>query len=186
MTPTAVAAWESGAKRPTPATVARLALSLRVEPGFFAMRPSDIAALSGPPHFRSLRSTTQLARDQAFGYGQLAVDIAASLEKHVEYPEPDLPLLPSTAEPAADGATTVLSRPPARCASGGGWRRARLRTWSACWRTTACSSCSARRRPRTSTPTPSTAGCARWWCSTRSSTTTTGSGSMSPTSSATW
>lgn len=104
MTPTAVAAWESGVKRPTPATVARLALTLRVDPGFFAMRPSDVAALSGPPHFRSLRSTTQLARDQAFGYGQLAVDIAASLEKHVEYPQPDLPQLPVAPGPAAGGA----------------------------------------------------------------------------------
>jgi hypothetical protein len=27
------------------------------------------------PHFRSLRSTSQLARDQAFAYGQLAVEL---------------------------------------------------------------------------------------------------------------
>ncbi|OXM67187.1 MULTISPECIES: helix-turn-helix domain-containing protein [Amycolatopsis] len=92
--PTAVAAWESGAKRPTAATVAQLALSLSVEPGFFAIRPEDVAALSTTPHFRSLRSTSQLARDQAFAYGQLAVDIATSLEKHVEFPEPDVPSLP--------------------------------------------------------------------------------------------
>jgi Zn-dependent peptidase ImmA (M78 family)/transcriptional regulator with XRE-family HTH domain len=94
MSPTAVAAWESGAKRPTAVTVARLALSLGVDPGFFAMRPDDVAALSATPHFRSLRSTTQLARDQAFAYGQLAVDIATSLEKHVEYPDPDVPSFP--------------------------------------------------------------------------------------------
>jgi Zn-dependent peptidase ImmA (M78 family)/transcriptional regulator with XRE-family HTH domain len=94
MSPTAVAAWESGAKRPTAVTVARLALSLGVDPGFFAMRPDDVAALSATPHFRSLRSTTQLARDQAFAYGQLAVDIAASLEKHVECPDPDVPSFP--------------------------------------------------------------------------------------------
>jgi Zn-dependent peptidase ImmA (M78 family)/transcriptional regulator with XRE-family HTH domain len=94
MSPTAVAAWESGAKRPTAATVARLALSLSVEPGFFAVRPDDVAALSTTPHFRSLRSTSQLARDQAFAYGQLAVDIAMSLEKHVECPEPDVPSFP--------------------------------------------------------------------------------------------
>jgi Zn-dependent peptidase ImmA (M78 family)/transcriptional regulator with XRE-family HTH domain len=89
--PTAVAAWESGAKHPTAATVAQLALSLSVEPGFFAVRPDDVAALSTTPHFRSLRSTSQLARDQAFAYGQLAVDIATSLERHVEFPEPDVP-----------------------------------------------------------------------------------------------
>src|SRR5690349_16086141 len=73
--PTAVAAWESGAKRPTAATVGQLALSLSVEPNFFSVRPEDVAAASSTPHFRSLRSTSQLARDQAFAYGQLAVDI---------------------------------------------------------------------------------------------------------------
>jgi Zn-dependent peptidase ImmA (M78 family)/transcriptional regulator with XRE-family HTH domain len=91
---TAVAAWESGAKRPTAATVAQLALSLSVDPGFFVVRPDDIAALSTMPHFRSLRSTSQLARDQAFAYGQLAVDIATSLERHVEFPNVDVPSLP--------------------------------------------------------------------------------------------
>jgi Zn-dependent peptidase ImmA (M78 family)/transcriptional regulator with XRE-family HTH domain len=106
MSPTAVAAWESGAKRPTAVNVARLALSLGVDPGFFAMRPDDVAALSATPHFRSLRSTTQLARDQAFAYGQLAVDIATSLEKHVECPDPDVPSFPvpiDTDDLAADG-----------------------------------------------------------------------------------
>lgn len=93
---TAVAAWESGAKRPTAATVAQLALSLSVDPGFFAVRPDDVASLSTTPHFRSLRSTSQLARDQAFAYGQLAVDIAASLEKHVEFPDVDVPSVPVT------------------------------------------------------------------------------------------
>ncbi|MGH3481470.1 MAG: helix-turn-helix domain-containing protein, partial [Nocardioidaceae bacterium] len=91
---TAVAAWESGAKRPTAAHVAQLALSLSVDPGFFAVRPDDIAALSTTPHFRSLRSTSQLARDQAFAYGQLAADIANSLERHVELPAPDVPSRP--------------------------------------------------------------------------------------------
>jgi len=94
MSPTAVASWESGAKRPTTATVARLALSLQVDPGFFAVRPDDVAALSTTPHFRSLRSTSQLARDQAFAYGQLAVDIAMGLEKHVECPPADVPSFP--------------------------------------------------------------------------------------------
>jgi Zn-dependent peptidase ImmA (M78 family)/transcriptional regulator with XRE-family HTH domain len=95
---TAVAAWESGAKRPTAATVAQLALSLMVDPGFFVTRPNDIAAMSTMPHFRSLRSTSQLARDQAFAYGQLAVDIAASLERHVEFPAVEVPGFPVTVD----------------------------------------------------------------------------------------
>lgn len=102
--PTAVAAWESGAKRPTAATVAQLALSLSVEPSFFSVRPEDVATVSSTPHFRSLRSTSQLARDQAFAYGQLAVDIASSIEKHVEFPEADVPSWPvSVDDTAGDG-----------------------------------------------------------------------------------
>lgn len=88
--PTSVSAWESGAKRPTPSTVAQLSLGLSVDPGFFATRPNDVAKISALPHFRSLRSTSQLARDQAFAYGQIALDIAESLERHVELPEVDL------------------------------------------------------------------------------------------------
>jgi len=95
---TAVAGWESGAKRPTAAAVAQLALSLAVEPGFFAVRANDVAALSAMPHFRSLRSTGRLARDQASAYGQLAVDVAGSLERHVEFPDPNVPSFPVSAD----------------------------------------------------------------------------------------
>ncbi|UOX88426.1 ImmA/IrrE family metallo-endopeptidase [Amycolatopsis sp. FBCC-B4732] len=108
--PTAVTGWESGAKRPSPATVAQLALSLSVEPGFFAIRQDDVAALSATPHFRSLRSTTQLARDQAFAYGQLAVDIAASLEKHVEFPDPDVPSFPVSVDDRAGDSPEQAAR----------------------------------------------------------------------------
>lgn len=94
---TAVTGWEAGTKRPAASTVAELALALGVEPGFFAVRQDNIAALSGPPHFRSLRSTSQLARDQAFAYGRLTVDIASSLERNVEFP--DLDLLPCPVDP---------------------------------------------------------------------------------------
>lgn len=96
--PTAVASWESGAKTPTGPTIAQLALGLRVEPGFFAMRPKDIAAISTTPHFRSLRSTTQRVRDQAFAYGQIAVDVAACIERHVEFPGRDVPSVPVDSE----------------------------------------------------------------------------------------
>jgi Zn-dependent peptidase ImmA (M78 family)/transcriptional regulator with XRE-family HTH domain len=89
--PTSVAGWESGVKRPTAATVAQLALVLGVDPAFFAVRQTDVAALSGCPHFRSLRTTTQLARDEAFAYGKLALDVAFTFERHVEFPAVDVP-----------------------------------------------------------------------------------------------
>ncbi|MFE2987969.1 ImmA/IrrE family metallo-endopeptidase [Streptomyces sp. NPDC059262] len=40
-----------------------------------------------------MRSTTQLARDQAFAYGVISGDVGAALERHVEFPEPNLPRL---------------------------------------------------------------------------------------------
>lgn len=88
--PTSITAWEAGTKKPTPANVAQLALGLSVDPGFFSARPNDVGKASAPPHFRSLRSTSQLARDQALAYGLVALDIAASLERHVELPHVDL------------------------------------------------------------------------------------------------
>lgn len=88
---TAVGAWESGSKRPTASTVGQLAMTLTVEPSFFSARRQDVAQLSGPPHFRSLRSTSQRVRDQAAAFGHLAVDVASTLEVHVEFPDVDLP-----------------------------------------------------------------------------------------------
>ncbi|MGV9568588.1 helix-turn-helix domain-containing protein [Streptomyces nigra] len=91
--PTAVAAYENNTKRPAPATVAQLCLTLGVDPGFFLPGPHQPAANNSVPHFRSLRSTTQLARDQAFAYGMIAGDVGAALERHVEFPEPNIPRL---------------------------------------------------------------------------------------------
>ena len=88
---TAVAAWETGTKRPTPANVAELAMSLGVTPEFFSPRGAPTIEKSPVPHFRSLRSTSQRARDQALAFGLLAVDIAEAVEKHVEFPEEDIP-----------------------------------------------------------------------------------------------
>ena len=96
--PSAVTGWESGTKRPNAATVAELALRLGVEPAFFTVAADDVAVPTSPPHFRSLRSTTQLARDQALAYGKLAFDIAAGLERHVEFPDVDLPTFPVDAD----------------------------------------------------------------------------------------
>ena len=88
---TALAAWESGAKRPTPANVAELAMSLGVAPDFFSPRGAPRQHDTAVPHFRSLRSTSQRARDQAFAFGLLAVDIAEAVEKHVEFPAVNIP-----------------------------------------------------------------------------------------------
>ncbi len=106
-TPTAVAGWENGTKQPTAANVAQLALSLEVDPEFFAFRSASVAEEVALPHFRSLRATTQLARDQAFAYGRLALAVTDSLERLVELPEVELPSIP--VEPDADSDAPVAA-----------------------------------------------------------------------------
>jgi Zn-dependent peptidase ImmA (M78 family)/transcriptional regulator with XRE-family HTH domain len=101
-TPTAVASYENGTKRPATATVAQLALTLKVEPSFFI--GVDSREMPVPtPHFRSLRSTTQLVRDQSYAYGCLVADVAASLEKYVELPSRDVPRWPVPQDEIASG-----------------------------------------------------------------------------------
>lgn len=98
MSPASVTGWESGAKQPNRATVAKLALALRVEPQFFA---GGAPPRVEKPHFRSLRSTPQVAQDEAEAYGQFVTEIAGLLEKVVELPEtllPDLPVAPDEAD----------------------------------------------------------------------------------------
>lgn len=95
-TPTAIGAYESERKRPAAATVARLCVALGVEPAFFL--PSSVTASSLPhsvlPNFRSLRSTSQLARDQAAAYGAVVHEIVSVFERHVEMPDIDVPIYP--------------------------------------------------------------------------------------------
>jgi Zn-dependent peptidase ImmA (M78 family)/transcriptional regulator with XRE-family HTH domain len=92
-TPTAIASYEAGRSRPAAATVAQLCIALGVEPGFFlataGTERSEASSLE--PHYRSLRSTSQLVRNQATAYGWLVHDVAAVFERHVEMPDVDVP-----------------------------------------------------------------------------------------------
>lgn len=95
MSPASVTAWESGAKQPNRATVAKLALALKVEPQFFG---GGSPPRVNRPHFRSLRSTPQIAQDEAEAYGQFVAEVAGMLENAVEFPEALLPDLPVDAD----------------------------------------------------------------------------------------
>lgn len=95
-TPTAIAGYESGRTRPAPATVAQLSVALGVEPSFFLATPSTMLSPSSNviPHFRSLRTTTQVVRDQATAYGWIVHDIVQTLERYVDMPQCRIPSLP--------------------------------------------------------------------------------------------
>ena len=92
-TPTAIAAYEIGRSRPAAATVAKLCIALGVEPSFFLATPGTEPSshISLEPHYRSLRSTTQIVRNQATAYGRLVHDVVAVFERYVEMPSVDLP-----------------------------------------------------------------------------------------------
>lgn len=112
VTPAAVSQYERGQTRPTLPAVASMALALGLPPEFFTLsRPLQPGAASSP-HFRSLRTTTQLDRDQALAFAELSADILTELERHVVLPELLLPDLrvPGQLEPAGIAALAAQSR----------------------------------------------------------------------------
>ncbi|MGW5411774.1 helix-turn-helix domain-containing protein [Actinomadura geliboluensis] len=91
-TPKAIGRYEAGVQRPDEMTLKRLAIALGVPVAFFRGGRSPVS-LDGA-HFRSLRSTSQIERDQALAYGRIATDVVAALEDLVDFPEVDLPEYP--------------------------------------------------------------------------------------------
>ena len=98
VTPAALSQYELGQSRPSPAVLARLALALGVPVRFFVLGyPKPVTPSAA--HFRSLRATTQLERDQALAFGQLAWRLVTGVEKYIELPASRLPQAALPAEP---------------------------------------------------------------------------------------
>ncbi|WP_412515451.1 helix-turn-helix domain-containing protein [Actinomadura madurae] len=91
-TPKAIGQYEAGVQKPEETTLRRLAIALGVPVEFFHTGRSPVS-MDGA-HFRSLRSTSQIERDQALAYGRIATDVVAALEEHVDFPEVALPEYP--------------------------------------------------------------------------------------------
>lgn len=90
VTPTAIAQYEKKG-RPTQATLASLCLALGLPREFFgAGRPLTLLPASAA-HFRSLRSTSSAAREQALAYGELCLELASLIADYVELPLVVLP-----------------------------------------------------------------------------------------------
>lgn len=102
LSPAAISQFERGQSRPTAPVAAELGLALGVSGEFFR-RSHPVPALPGHgAHFRSLRSTPALSRDQALAFGELALGVAEIVETYVDLPPVDLPAVALPAGPSPE------------------------------------------------------------------------------------
>ncbi|WP_371454790.1 ImmA/IrrE family metallo-endopeptidase [Mycobacterium sp. GA-1841] len=93
ISPTAITQLEREQYRPTTAVAAELALRLGV-PGHFLQRSvSDQSIPASAAHFRSLRATPAISREQALAHAELALEVLFAVEDFVDLPPADLPSL---------------------------------------------------------------------------------------------
>lgn len=98
----AVSQFESGASRPKPATLAQLALMLRMPVRFFAGgRDATLMPSTDESFFRSLRRTTQRDRERAAAHAGLLAELVRAVEGRVVLPrfEPSDDLLLDPTDP---------------------------------------------------------------------------------------
>ncbi len=103
ISPAAVTQLERDQIRPTTALAAELCLALGV-PGKFlmtAVSPQLISASAA--HFRSLRSTPAMSRDQALAFAELGLEVLAAVEDYVDLPEVTMPALDVAGLDTQDG-----------------------------------------------------------------------------------
>lgn len=91
VTAAAIGQFESGSSSPRQANLDALAKALNVPTGFFnAGRPS-LPLDTGAAHFRSLRSMPARDRTKALATTEQAWELIHCLERHVGFPDVDLP-----------------------------------------------------------------------------------------------
>ncbi|MFC3982494.1 helix-turn-helix domain-containing protein [Streptosporangium jomthongense] len=89
VTPAAITQYELGQAKPSPGVVSKLALALAMPVDFFRIgHPEEKTT---PAHFRSLRATTQLERDEVIAFSKLAMRFVTAIERYVDLPVIDLP-----------------------------------------------------------------------------------------------
>ncbi|MFC4913743.1 XRE family transcriptional regulator [Actinomadura gamaensis] len=107
-TPATIGQYEAGVHRPSGRSLSRLAIALGVPVDFFRAGRGPVSPDAA--HFRSLRSTTQVERDQALAYGRLAADLVATLAEVVEFPAAALPEHPVSPDEIAGPGPVAAAR----------------------------------------------------------------------------
>ena len=103
ISPAAITQLERDLIRPATATAAELCLALGVPAAFLlhAVAPQPIPASA--VHFRSLRSTPAMSRDQALAFAELSLEVLAAIEDYVDLPGVSLPALDVPARDTPEG-----------------------------------------------------------------------------------
>ncbi len=87
----AITQYERGQSRPTAPVLAQISLALGMPVDFFR-HGAPVQHLDGTAaHFRSLRSTPAITRDQALAFAELALILTGVIEQQVDLPPVDLP-----------------------------------------------------------------------------------------------
>ena len=112
VTPTSVAFYESGASKPNPATVAKIAETLKFPIDFFSREAEafDDKNESIQPFFRSLRKTSQIERERAIAKARLIYRLSQSFEQFVDFPKTNIPELHVSEETDSDTIETIADK----------------------------------------------------------------------------
>jgi Zn-dependent peptidase ImmA (M78 family)/transcriptional regulator with XRE-family HTH domain len=94
LSPAAIGQFESGVSTPRAEHLPKLAAALRVPVSFFATGRPYARVDAGVAHFRKLRSTRVGERAKALAYVEQVWELVNALERHVDFPQLDLPELP--------------------------------------------------------------------------------------------
>lgn len=94
VSPAAIGQYEAGVNSPRPEVLDRLALALKVRPGFFSVGRPLARIDTVNTHFRRLRSARVSDRQKALATATLVWELTFALERYVKLPEVDLPVLP--------------------------------------------------------------------------------------------
>ena len=86
VTAAAITQYERGG-RPTNTVAAELALALGVPIEFFRQGRPLTAVTTGDAHFRSLRATPAISRDQALAFAEIALAVIEVIEQYVDLPQ---------------------------------------------------------------------------------------------------
>ncbi|GAB3448240.1 helix-turn-helix domain-containing protein [Actinophytocola sediminis] len=104
-TAAAVSQYELGQSRPSGETVQRCARALDLPVGFFTTGRPHLRLDTAHAHFRSLRATTAVQRQQALAHVELLWEITDQLDRVIELPPVDVGL--PLGMPPGDPATTA-------------------------------------------------------------------------------